>query len=86
MTNLQYILGMKMIYPKNVPDFERALRILFGVGLVVFVIVSPIAISPLVSILALATATFTIVTGFIGWSPACAMMGRKLKSRREKQS
>ena len=71
-----------MLYPKNVPNIERFLRIVLGVILVGTVIwgqsmfgsLSPIAIG-----LLLFSAAFVIVTGFVGWCPACAMVGRKLK-------
>jgi len=75
-----------MFYPKNVPNWERVIRVVFGLGLVALVLVGQSTISPLVAGVAILSAVFIILTGFIGWCPACAMVGRKLKSQHEKQS
>ncbi|MFN8418785.1 MAG: DUF2892 domain-containing protein [Anaerolineae bacterium] len=73
-----------MLYPKNVPNIERALRILFGVVLIGIALFGQSMIgemSPLVIALLIFSALFVIVTGFIGWCPACALIGRKLKDQ-----
>jgi hypothetical protein len=72
-----------MLYPKNVPNVERVARILLGILLVGIVVVGPSVgqnFSPLVIGTLLFSALFVVVTGFVGWCPACAMIGRKLKS------
>jgi hypothetical protein len=72
-----------MIYQKNVPNWERALRISADILLVAGALAAdrfggqPI----LVTTGLLFSAVFIVVTGFVGWCPACAMMGRKLKSK-----
>lgn len=73
-----------MFYPKNVPNTERIFRlfagfVLIGIGLFsesLFGIESVLLIG-----LLLVSAIFTMITGFIGWCPACAMVGRKIKIR-----
>lgn len=68
-----------MLYSKNVPNLERAFRILLGivfVGMALFGGGAPLLIGVL-----LFSALFVIVTGFVGWCPACAMLGRKLKAK-----
>ncbi|MBX3065231.1 MAG: DUF2892 domain-containing protein [Anaerolineae bacterium] len=73
-----------MLYPKNVPNIERVLRILLGVVLVGIALFGQSVIgqmSPLVVALLIFSALFVIITGFIGWCPACALLGRKLKNQ-----
>lgn len=67
-----------MFYPKNVPNIERGLRIALGIALIAFSLFNQ-TLSPLViGVLWLSAAT-AILTGFVGWCPACAMVGRKIK-------
>lgn len=74
-----------MFYPKNVPNIERGLRIAFGVALIAFSLFNQ-SISPLViGVLWLSAAT-AIVTGFVGWCPACAMVGRKIKVKNQPET
>ena len=71
-----------MFYPKNVPNIERVARTLIGFALIVLALFgAPLigSLSPIVSGLLIASAVTLVVTGFIGWCPACAMVGRKLK-------
>jgi hypothetical protein len=72
-----------MLYPKNVPNIERALRIVFGFVLVALALYgSPLfGEQPVLSGVLIMSAITLVVTGFIGWCPACAMVGRKLKSK-----
>jgi threonine/homoserine/homoserine lactone efflux protein len=67
-----------MIYQKNVPGWERAMRVVAGVimvgcGLYMF----PGA--PLGYLIAAAGVT-TALTGFFGFCPMCAVAGRRLPS------
>ena len=65
-----------MFYIKNVPVWERILRVALGVALTLYVIIAGPAM--LISIIALSTAVFVVVTGFVGWCPMCALVGRKI--------
>ena len=68
-----------MFYIKNVPVWERIFRVALGLILTLYVIFGHPASS--VTILSLASAVFVIVTGFIGWCPMCALVGRKIKTK-----
>ena len=63
-----------MLYRKNLPVWERWLRVILGLALIAY----PILATPplLFTVLALVSAAVVIVTGFIGFCPACAMVGR----------
>lgn len=63
------------LYTKNVPPFERVLRIfvaLMAIGVALFILPAPS------SYLAAAGAVGFSLTGFFGFCPACAMIGRKI--------
>jgi len=68
-----------MLYTKNVPGWERALRVLMGAmmiggGLMFFKgQVAGYAIA--------AAGAMAALTGFIGFCPMCAMVGRKLSGK-----
>jgi hypothetical protein len=73
-----------MLYPKNVPNVERVLRTVIGFVMIVLALFgTPLVgeISPIVAGILILSAIALIVTGFIGWCPACAMVGRKLKPK-----
>jgi hypothetical protein len=66
-----------MIFAKNVPAPERILRILLGVGMLypgLFILRGQ-----LTGYLLAATGLSIIVTGFWGFCPMCAMVGRKIE-------
>jgi hypothetical protein len=71
------------------PNIERVLRIALGAVLIIwavfgeplFGISSPVWIGFL-----LFNAGFVIITGFYGWCPACALMGRKIKLQQRLQA
>jgi hypothetical protein len=67
--------GPDMLYVKNLPAWERWGRGLIGLGLVAFGVATQwgrVAGWALV-----ATGAVTLLTGFIGFCPMCAMVGRK---------
>lgn len=78
-----------MFYPKNVPNIERALRITVGLILIALSLFGQPLLGPL-SPLAVGflwfNAAFVIVTGFVGWCPACALIGRKIKANPQHQT
>ena len=72
-----------MIYPKNVPNWERAVRIIFGVVLISLALIQQ-QFGVVGVIVLIASGVFTIATGFVGWCPACALVGRKIKQQQSK--
>jgi hypothetical protein len=67
-----------MFYIKNVPVAERIARAVIGIALIAYVLLGQP--SMLIAALSLFSAAFVIVTGFLGWCPMCALVGRKIKS------
>jgi hypothetical protein len=67
-----------MFYIKNVPVWERLIRAGIGIALIAYVLLGQP--SMLISALSLFSAAFVIVTGFWGWCPMCALVGRKIKT------
>lgn len=65
-----------MLYVKNVPGWERAVRLAMGMGLVAAAIAhfgsTPIGWS------VGAMGAMAAMSGLFGFCPACAMVGRKL--------
>jgi hypothetical protein len=70
-----------MFYPKNVPNVERIVRIIIGAVLIGAALFGQFTLGVLPPAVLTASGVFVIITGFIGWCPACAMVGRKLKSK-----
>ena len=64
-----------MLYRKNLPNWERWLRVMMGLALIVYGLFG--ASSLFLTLLALVGALVVIVTGFMGYCPACAVAGRK---------
>lgn len=68
-----------MFYVKNVPNWERVLRIILGIMALVFPVMSwgksdlAVAAGVMSAILSM--------TGLMGFCPMCAMVGRKLDKR-----
>lgn len=66
-----------MFFQKNVPIWERALRL--SIGVVAVIAAFAIPTEPTIKwIIAVAGIVFAC-TGFIGFCPMCALVGRKLK-------
>ena len=63
-----------MLYRKNLPNWERWLRMIAGMTLVTYGLIG--APSVLIAGLALVSAVVVLVTGFVGYCPACALAGR----------
>jgi hypothetical protein len=64
-----------VIYRKNVGRAERVLRAVAGVGLVGYAVLQA-GLTPLGIGLALA-GMVAVLTGMVGFCPACAMVGRR---------
>ena len=67
-----------MLYVKNVPGWERVLRVMMGIGLLVGAVLwlGPNAKGWVVGAMGLMAS----MTGLVGYCPMCAMVGRKLPS------
>ncbi len=66
---------MSSFYAKNVPVWERLLRLVLAAAAVAFALFALDGmIRPVVAIGAVGFA----LTGLVGYCPACAMLGRKL--------
>jgi hypothetical protein len=67
-----------MLYRKNIYRWEQWSRVVAGAGMIVF----GLAFMGGVPGYGVAVAgAMLAVTGFVGWCPACAMVGRRLKER-----
>lgn len=66
-----------MFFQKNLPLWERALRVCLGV--VVAALAFTMAPSPMIGWLAYGSAGVLACTGFIGFCPMCAVAGRRLR-------
>ncbi len=69
---------MSAFYVKNVPGWERALRVLMGLAAAGFSLFS--FAGPMGWLLA-ASALGLAVTGLVGFCPMCAMVGRRLDNK-----
>lgn len=69
-----------MFYVKNVPTWERVLRVLAGLAVVAW---SVMAVGGLWGIVAALSAAGLVLSGLVGFCPACAMVGRKLDKARK---
>jgi Fe-S cluster biogenesis protein NfuA len=77
-----------MFYEKNVPNWERVVRVAGGVVLVAVALLAQptlAAVGGWVVVAAILSAIFMVVTGFVGWCPACALAGRKIKQNAERK-
>jgi hypothetical protein len=66
-----------MIYRKNIPGWERALRVAAGGCLIAFGLIGLEGMP--VGYVVACVGFFTSVTGFFGFCPACAFAGRRLR-------
>ncbi|MCV2360093.1 DUF2892 domain-containing protein [Paucibacter sp. TC2R-5] len=60
---------------RNLPTWERALRIAMGVAITAAILGG--LTTGIVTYLAIATAATMVLTAFVGFCPACAMVGRR---------
>jgi hypothetical protein len=64
-----------MFYAKNVPGWERIVRIILGV---VVAVLSIMFLKGIIGILVAVSAIGIVFSGLVGFCPACAMLGRRL--------
>ncbi|MDC8774255.1 YgaP family membrane protein [Roseateles albus] len=60
---------------RNLPTWERALRIAMGVAIAAAILGG--LTTGIVTYLAIVTAATMVLTAFVGFCPACAMVGRR---------
>ena len=72
-----------MLVRKNLPKWERWLRMIAGMTLVTYGLIG--APSVLIAALALVSAVVVLVTGFVGYCPACALAGRTFVQPRTRE-
>ena len=68
-----------MLYQKNLPAWERALRVAAAAVMIAFALLG-LGGTALGWLLA-ASGAVAGLTGFVGFCPACAMVGRRLDRR-----
>ena len=66
-----------MLYRKNIYSWEQLLRVVGGTAIAAWGIVG--AWGTLLGYGAITTGVFLLVSGIVGWCPACATVGRRLK-------
>ena len=69
-------IGGAMFYRKNLPGWERLVRIVAGVAMLACGLIGLSGLP--VGFMIAGVGAITILTGFIGFCPACAMAGRRL--------
>lgn len=71
-----------MFYQKNLPLWERVLRVL--IGIIVIAVTLSLSLDGWMKALIIASAAIFLFFGFIGFCPMCAMAGRKLDAKTNK--
>jgi hypothetical protein len=64
-----------MFYVKNVPNWERVLRLLAGLAAIAYALTQ---LSGILAWLLAASAAGIVLSGLVGFCPMCAMVGRRL--------
>ena len=67
-----------MFYVKNVPGWERAVRVVAGLAMIGFGLAGPGIAGSTVGYAIAASGVVALLTGFVGFCPMCAMVGRRL--------
>ncbi len=68
-----------MLFKKNLPVWERVLRGVAGLVMVACGLLGPGLAGTPVGFIIAASGVGTLLTGFVGYCPACAVAGRRLK-------
>lgn len=69
-----------MLYVKNVPAWERAVRAVVGLAMIACGLLALEGLP--IGYLIAAAGAVTLLTGFAGFCPMCAMAGRRLGPRK----
>jgi hypothetical protein len=67
-----------MLYRKNIYRWEQWSRVILGAGMITFGL---LLTGGLPGLGLAAAGAMLAVTGIVGWCPACATVGRRLKER-----
>lgn len=65
-----------MFYRKNLPGWERAMRVVGGAAMIGYGLLGLAGLA--VGYLIAGAGAMAIMTGFVGFCPMCAMVGRRL--------
>lgn len=66
-----------MFYRKNLPGWERFVRVAAGIAIIACGMLGPGLQGAPIGYLIACSGVVTLVTGFVGYCPACAIAGRK---------
>ncbi len=72
-----------MIYPKNVLGVERVVRVAGGAALIACGLIGMRGLPPLFGYAVAAAGVASVLTGFIGFCPMCALAGRRIRRNLE---
>jgi hypothetical protein len=64
-----------MFYVKNVPAWERVVRIILGIVVAALALVH---LKGVLGVIVAVAAVGIVVSGLVGFCPACALVGRRL--------
>ena len=67
-----------MLYRKNLPAWERATRTIAGIAMAACGLLAPGFGGTPAGLIVSAIGVVTLLSGLVGFCPACAMVGRKL--------
>ena len=70
-----------MLYAKNLPVWERITRVVAGILMVLAGLFGPGLAATPIGFIIVAGGGMAALTGFFGFCPACAMVGRRLPNR-----
>ena len=70
-----------MLYRKNLPVWERTIRVVAGIVMGLCGFLGPGLAGTPVGLVIVAAGGMTLLTGFFGFCPACAIVGRRLKTQ-----
>jgi Protein of unknown function (DUF2892) len=71
-----------MFYAKNVPGWERMLRVIAGLAMIAFGLLG--LPGQVIGYAFAAGGVVAALTGFVGFCPMCALVGRKLDAERRR--
>lgn len=74
-----------MLYKRNLPRWEQVLRAIAGIAMIACGLVGPWLAGTSVGYVIAVSGGVTLLTGFIGYCPACAVAGRKPPSLEGRQ-